>query len=174
MREVDAAWLAGLFDGEGGLNYELRPYRGSHRNMTSPGSWRVRVRVTMCHRETVLRVRELAGGGTFYEKATESGRPAFMWECSARLAREFLSAIEPYSVTKRDRVRMALEAERIRMDASSSDRRFGVGGKGTALRDEVHVRLAELSDQIKDLSEKGPRAESSALKVSRTLMLLAR
>jgi hypothetical protein len=165
MTELEAAWLAGLFDGEGSLNYELRAYRGDHRNQTSPGSWRVRVRMTMTHQATIDRVQALAGGGTVYTFRTASGRQAWLWECSCRLAREMLAAIEPYVITKRERVLLALEAEQVRTAASSSDRRFGVGGRGTALKDEVHHRLAELSDQIKALSEKGAAAASTVARL---------
>jgi hypothetical protein len=78
------------------------------------------------------------------------------WQIEARQARVMLTAIRPYTVTKRERVELALEAERVRI-AASKHRRPGVGG-GSAIADQAHDRLAELSSRIKALNTKGRRS----------------
>jgi hypothetical protein len=100
----------------------------------------------------------------------------YQWECSAKLAREMLTAIQPYVVTKKQRVDLALEAEALRMAAS---RRVGITGTGSAIGEEVHTRLVEISAAIRALNMKGPKAlpkgpDGLSLKVSRTLHKLAR
>ncbi len=160
MKDTEAAWLAGLFDGDGSLNYERRAYRDDLR-VRSPGAWRVRVRIGTSDKATADRIVELAGG-RYHTGVTPAitprghigGRAHYSWDCSAKLAREMLQAIQPYVVTKKARVDLALEAERIRIEAARTVGRTGVGA---VLTDDAHGRLLEISNAIKALNMKGPK-----------------
>lgn len=97
MTTVEAAWLAGIFDGEGNIAF------------TRPDDARaVRLSVAQCHRGLLERVAEVAGTGSLalHSKATDKHREGWVWRCYASNARGVLRQIRPWLIVK------AAEADR--------------------------------------------------------------
>lgn len=101
LTDCQVAWLAGLMDGEG--CFWIR------RNIVNNNGWKtlryeVGVKLTMCHEETVRKVRALVGYGHFSEiKKKEGARAstAYTWlTLGANTCGNFIRAVRPYSVTK--------------------------------------------------------------------------
>lgn len=95
IKQHEAAWLAGLFDGEGCVVYRA----------DKSGYLVVRLRLGMTHAETILRASDLCSQEgiktNWYEQALPSGKIIFTMEVGARRAVMALCAlILPYSVTK--------------------------------------------------------------------------
>lgn len=109
--DLQIAWLAGLFDGEGSVGFYRR---SAPRNKTGV-SYYIVASIAMTHAPTIRLVAEMfsgAGWVKFYKK--DKCRNCFHWRLQNAKARAFLEAILPYSVTKRDEIIMALAADDIR------------------------------------------------------------
>lgn len=106
MRDIEAAWLAGFFDGEGSLAH----YRGGGTGQSS--CWLICISNT--HLGSLEHSREIAGCGRVGYKQVPAGNKAqYQWRVHAR--NDIISVCEqmlPYLVVKRDVVQRFLEAQR--------------------------------------------------------------
>lgn len=107
MKDTEAAWLAGILDGEGFIGVVCaKRGRGSEKRYYKPT-----IIVSMTHEETISRIVELVGGRV-YKKPRPKDRPnskqAYDWHCPKSVMSEFLCAIQPYSVTKRKSIDLLL------------------------------------------------------------------
>ncbi len=97
MTEVEKAWLAGLFDGEG-CAWSRWPKRSN-----------VHAEIKMSHKPTVEKVNSLFPGS--FVKGQLSGlniRSQWRWRLDTKRTKEFLSLILPYLVTKRREAELAI------------------------------------------------------------------
>src|ERR1041385_2063636 len=94
-REQEDAWLAALFDGEGG--YSLQ------RNMHDSGIT-LKVHITNTCKELLLKIQEVVGYGRIVEVAMSKGRrkPCYYWVCVSKQLDDFLIRVEPYLIAKRE------------------------------------------------------------------------
>ena len=110
MRETDAAYIAGLFDGEGSIYYVRRTekkkkHRGKgHREAYC---WRISMEITMTDQSVLRWVHEVLGCGTFNHKPRKGlrkdGTPylkQYKWRCTFRDAYYVCLLIWPWSHTK--------------------------------------------------------------------------
>lgn len=103
ITEVEAAWLAGIIDGEGfvGVVYAKRG-RGSDARYYKPD-----VTVSMTHQETI---RKICGftDAKMYKKPRPKDRPnarqAYDWHCPRTVMLDLLIRVQRYSVTKRESI----------------------------------------------------------------------
>ena len=97
MTEVEKAWLAGLFDGEGCV-WSRWPKRMN-----------VVTEIKMTHKATIERVNQLFPGrlavGHLYGWSI---KPQFRWTLDTKGTKEFLNALMPYLVTKKREAEIAL------------------------------------------------------------------
>lgn len=105
MIAVDAAWLAGIVDGEGSVFC-------SH-NVTPHGHYYyINLRIRMSHRETIYKIQELVGGAVLIENARARTRShtATQWGVlyTGERAARILDEILPYMVTKKDQAEVAI------------------------------------------------------------------
>jgi hypothetical protein len=105
--DTDAAWLAGLIDGEGCISVvrQVRPDRPSVRY------W-IQLRLQMTHFPTLERVQELTGIGKVHPRKShvpEIGKQPWYWNVASREAADVLKAVLPYLVTKRIEAELAME-----------------------------------------------------------------
>lgn len=104
--ELDKAWAAGLFDGEGTVFISKRVARDALVGYR----YQLCTRVGITHAPTVKRFADLFGGAATVEDR-RTRRTCFWWgitgipSCS-----QFLRQILPYAVTKRDQILLALES----------------------------------------------------------------
>lgn len=100
MTDVEAAWLAGLIDGEGCIWGRW------------PKKKNVIVEISMTHKPTLERVQQLFPG-RFAKKIIGRGslslKPQWCWRTDTNGTRTLLRALLPYLVTKRREAEIALE-----------------------------------------------------------------
>jgi hypothetical protein len=97
MTEVEKAWLAGLFDGEGCV-WSRWPKRMN-----------VVTEIKMTHRQTIDRVNQLFPGNVSIGHLSGWGtKPQFRWCLDTRGTKEFLALVLPYLVTKKREAEIAL------------------------------------------------------------------
>ena len=89
MTRTDAAWLAGIIDGEGYVDAKRR-----------------RVTVTNCDMKLLDEVKRVAGCGAIHTTGpcrSEKHRPAYRWSVAARAdVATVLRSVFPRLITKRD------------------------------------------------------------------------
>lgn len=105
IKPVEAAWLAGLFDGEGNVQHRLNNRNGL--------AIRFRIGMTCC--TTMLRVSDLLDQegirAPWYEQQMLTGKIIFTVEVGAKESvRRFANLILPYMLTKKGEVEAALVA----------------------------------------------------------------
>ena len=88
MRDVDAAYIAGLFDGEGCVSYKQYMRKRSHNKKPYP-TWQIRLEIAMTDRSILVWLNEILGVGTVGEKKYKSRyalgwKKQWRWRCSHR------------------------------------------------------------------------------------------
>ena len=101
--DVDRAWVAGLFDGEGCVSIVINPDIGGRAHHG------LQCTIAMTSEETILKVQELFGGHVYYKRQLLK-KPVWTWRINSIKAIPFLRSIRPFSVTKRLQIDIALEA----------------------------------------------------------------
>jgi hypothetical protein len=103
MTEVEAAWLAGLFDGEGSIVCS----RGSDIRRS------IRITVTNTRFELLEHLREVVGTGAIIVQPRREAHhsPTWYWLCHSDNARELLRQMQPWLIVKRERAAEALSKE---------------------------------------------------------------
>lgn len=96
MTDTEAAWLAGIFDGEGCLGYYVSA-TGKRSKMS--------VQIRMSHLPTILKIRDLLGyqDKNIYEDRRRDKTVYGLQFASTQCIR-FLEVILPYCLTKRQEV----------------------------------------------------------------------
>lgn len=150
-RALQLAWVAGIVDGEGCVSLTRRqPQHGA----ISP-SYRMVLKVTMCDRRTVYRVRHIMGVGTIQRQRSKSinWSDAWVWFCNAADTQRALVQLLPYLVTKGAQARVALKFLRLALG-----RRGGFGGSPT-LSQAMLERRARYHAVLRDAKRKGRRTK---------------
>lgn len=119
MTEIEKAYIAGFFDGEGSVAINKR--RGA------PPCLSVRI---FQSEETILHwVKAVFGGGSIHRRspnrsdhAVKETRPRYQWAADSAAAREFLTAIRPFVKVKSQQVDLALAEDACLVKAR---RRYG-------------------------------------------------
>lgn len=99
-KQLQYAWAAGIIDGEGCIHIRLN--RATDKTRHASDSYALVVKVTMCHEETVHRLRSIFNLGTTLKTIEESASrsAAYTWKCSSTHAALVLSYVRPFLVTK--------------------------------------------------------------------------
>jgi hypothetical protein len=101
MSEIERAWLAGLFDGEGSI---VSPKGDGVK-------YSLRITITNTCRELLEEVERVVGTGRIinHRPATERWRQTWYWQCYSDNARDVLRQIRPWLIAKRARASEALD-----------------------------------------------------------------
>ncbi len=102
-------YLAGLFDGEGCVTYKQRR---EHRK-GKPRSylyWQIRIEINMIDKDTIDFVAETLGCGSrdYRPPYPHQNYGQHRWQCSHRDAYEVAKCLEPYSITKKEKLRKVI------------------------------------------------------------------
>ena len=111
IRESDAAYLAGLFDGEGSITYKKYKERKKKGNKVNYyNCWRISMEVSMTD-ESVLRwMIEVLGCGTLNKKPRKNGhKMQYRWRCVFRDAYYVCRVLWPYAHTKLPKIQQIIE-----------------------------------------------------------------
>jgi hypothetical protein len=113
ISETDIAYIAGLFDGEGSIDFKKR--KEKKRNGTYD-CWRISMEISMTD-ESVLRwVHEVLGCGTVIKKPRKGLRKdgtkylmQWKWRCTFRDAYYVCRLLWPYSHTKLSKIQKVID-----------------------------------------------------------------
>ena len=103
MEISDAAYLAGLFDGEGCVTYKQRMIKRGEDKKAYP-TWDIRLEISMTDKPVIQWVYETVGLGTFSKKPPGKGqlgkRMQYRWRCGYRDALYIAKILWPYAQVK--------------------------------------------------------------------------
>ena len=111
IAQTDLAYIAGLFDGEGSINFTRRPERKKKHN-GKPGyrisnSMRISMEIAMTDQSVLIWLHEVLGVGTLIDKPRKGFRKnctkylmQYRWRCTFRDAYYVCLLIWPWSHTK--------------------------------------------------------------------------
>lgn len=143
ISRLNLAWAAGLIDGEGCISLTRRMPQKTN-GAVNP-NYRLVLKVTMCHEETILLLHRMFGLGTVQsQKQSQSywSKP-WTWFCNATDAEKVLKKILPYMITKREEAEVALkflsETDRNRTGKSRS-----LSVEDVRCRDLFFIKLRDL------------------------------
>ena len=119
MNEVDAAYIAGLFDGEGSIHFK----RGIEKKKKHKGdgyrtsnSMRISMEITMTDYSVLVWVHEVLGVGTLRPKKVKGFRkdgtkylPQWKWRCTFRDCYQVCLILWPFAHVKLDKIQQIIE-----------------------------------------------------------------
>lgn len=146
--ETDLAWAAGFIDGEGCIT--IRRYRvPGGRNL----AYQVAIVVANTHRESVEKVCAILGVGKIFILKKDASLPyllpSWQYHANAQQAKQVLTKIYPYLVTKKRDADIALEY--LNMEIGSYGRN-GVPDEIMQKREELYWRIRENRGKANKLS----------------------
>ena len=118
IRESDAAYIAGLFDGEGSINFTRRPekkkkHKGNGYRISN--SMRISMEISMTDRSVLLWVLEVLNVGTLTKKPRKGLRKngtkylmQYRWRCTFRDAFYVCCILWPYAHTKLPKIQQVI------------------------------------------------------------------
>jgi hypothetical protein len=119
MNDVDKAYIAGLFDGEGSINFTRRPekkkkHKGGGYRVSN--SMRISMEISMTDRSVLLWLLEVLGVGTLTDKPRKGLRKdgtkflmQYRWRCTFRDAYYVCLLIWPWAHTKLPKIQQIIE-----------------------------------------------------------------
>lgn len=142
LSEVDAAYIAGLFDGEGTITVAIiKPKQALKTgNRYTPAA-----SLTMCNEAVIRWLQSVTGIGSVYERRPQQARfsVSWTWALPARQAIPVLVRIHPYMRVKAEQARLYLEMMEIRKDS----RNYGCNNP---------ERQLQIACEIQALNRRGP------------------
>ena len=118
--EVDIAYIAGLFDGEGSIHFK-RGLEKKKKHKGKPGyrtsnSMRISMEITMTDQSVLIWVHEVLGVGTLRPKRVKGlrkdGTPylkQYKWRCTFRDAYQVCLLLWPFAHVKLDKIQKIIE-----------------------------------------------------------------
>lgn len=116
---IDLAYIAGLFDGEGSINIRRAPekkkkHKGEGYRISN--SMRISMEITMTDKSVLIWLHEVLGVGTLRPKTVKGlrkdGTPylkQYKWRCTFRDAYQVCLFLWPYAHTKLDKIQQVIE-----------------------------------------------------------------
>ena len=117
MTEVEAAYIAGLFDGEGTITYKKYPERKKKGNKVNTyNCWRISMEIAMTDQSVLNWVHEALKVGTVTSKKVNGKRvdgtsylKQWRWRCTFRDAYYVCLLIWPFAHTKLPKIQRVIE-----------------------------------------------------------------
>ena len=113
IRESDAAYLAGLFDGEGSIDFTKRKEKKKYGTYNCR---RVSMEIAMPDQSVIRWVHEVLGVGTVVKKPRKGLRKngtkylmQYRWRCTFRDAFQVCCILWPYAHTKSPKIQQVIE-----------------------------------------------------------------
>ncbi len=140
---ADAAYIAGLFDGEGTVGY----YNASQSSKNRPGYFHASINITNTDPRPLVWIAEVTGIGkvSLLKMSDASGRrrPAYQWQVGKRHeVIAFLVAVRPYLKIKHDQVDILLT--HFELEATYTKKHGSVTSEVVASRQKVADALKVL------------------------------
>jgi hypothetical protein len=119
ISETDKAYIAGLFDGEGSINFTRRPERKKkHKGVgyRISNSMRISMEISMTDRSVLIWLHEVLGVGALTDKPRKGLRKngtkylmQYRWRCTFRDAYYVCLLIWPWAHTKLPKIQQIIE-----------------------------------------------------------------
>ena len=104
MEISDAAYIAGLFDGEGCVTCKQKPTKRADRKGKVYNQWYIRCEISMTDKDVISWLQETLGFGWSaekkYKKRPKHYKRQWRWCCGYRDALKFAKILWPYSQIK--------------------------------------------------------------------------
>ena len=111
MNDSDAAYLAGLFDGEGSV-YFKKMNQVKHKRPGKPVHkvWVIRIEIAMTDKAVLEWVWETTGVGAFGPRKVKKGyKPQWRWRAAHRDALKVCKWLWPYAQTKLHKIEQVID-----------------------------------------------------------------
>ena len=114
MEAIDAAYMAGLFDGEGSVDYTKRFDTKRKNRPRSYFCWRITCEIGMTDYHVLKWFHETLELGTFRPRKSDTknfpkAKDQWRWRCQHRDALKFAKMIIPYAKTKKEKLRKIIK-----------------------------------------------------------------
>ena len=107
MTEAEAAYIAGLFDGEGTITY--KKYKEKKKNGTYD-CWRISMEIAMTDKSVLVWLTEVLGCGTLNKKPRKNGhKMQYRWRCVFRDTFHVCCLLFPFAHVKLDKIQKVIE-----------------------------------------------------------------
>jgi|TARA_X000001036_G_scaffold421229_1_gene442871 hypothetical protein len=107
MTEAEAAYIAGLFDGEGTITYK------KYKEKKTKGTydcWRISMEIAMTDRSVLVWVNEVLGCGTLNKKPRKNGhKMQYRWRCVFRDCFHVCCILFPFAHVKLGKIQQVIE-----------------------------------------------------------------
>ena len=112
LNDVDAAYIAGLFDGEGSITYKQYMRKRKDQNKAYP-TWSIQMEISMTERSIMIWLLEVLGCGSVNKrpphKASMGKKMQWRWRCGYRDAYYVCKVIWPYAHIKLPKIQKIIE-----------------------------------------------------------------
>ena len=109
VRESDIIYIAGLFDGEGSIQYKQYMRKKPHNKKPYP-NWSIRMEIAMTDKEVIQWVAETLDCGTWGERKVQKGRKRqWRWRCGFRDAFFVARLLWPYAKVKLHKIEQIID-----------------------------------------------------------------
>jgi|TARA_R100000388_G_C7199566_1_gene137773 hypothetical protein len=111
INEVDAAYIAGLFDGEGTITYKqyMENKKGRDGKRYKSKCWRISMEIAMTDKSVLIWLHETLGCGTLRPKPRKEHKMQYRWRCVFRDAYHVCCVIWPFAHVKLDKITQIIE-----------------------------------------------------------------
>jgi len=107
MTEAEAAYIAGLFDGEGTITY--KKYKEKKTNGTYD-YWRISMEIAMTDESVLIWLTEVLGCGTLNKKPRKNGhKMQYRWRCVFRDCFHVCCILFPFAHVKLGKITQVIE-----------------------------------------------------------------
>mgnify|MGYP001574299771 FL=1 len=107
MTEAEAAYIAGLFDGEGTITYK------KYKEKKTKGTydcWRISMEIAMTDRSVLVWLTDVLGCGTLNKKPRKNGhKMQYRWRCVFRDAFHVCCVLFPFAHVKLAKIQQVIE-----------------------------------------------------------------
>ena len=107
MTEAEAAYIAGLFDGEGTITYK------KYKEKKTKGTydcWRISMEIAMTDKSVLVWVNEVLGCGTLNKKPRKNGhKMQYRWRCVFRDCFHVCCILFPFAHVKLSKIQQVIE-----------------------------------------------------------------
>lgn len=107
MTEAEAAYIAGLFDGEGTITYK------KYKEKKAKGTydcWRISMEIAMTDKSVLVWVNEVLGCGTLNKKPRKNGhKMQYRWRCVFRDCFHVCCILFPFAHVKLGKIQQVIE-----------------------------------------------------------------
>lgn len=156
IRDIDARYLAGFFDGEGSILI-LPMYK--KRKTGGETFWYLRLCITNTHQGVMEWIQSIFGGCLNNHPGNKRGNShVWFWQAYSQEAKHILKAMLPYFRVKRNQAELAVQFQEMIESKSTtlvmSEFRKGKAKGNLILTDDDFRVRREMAQQLKDMRKK--------------------